>query len=196
MRIIAGEFRGRRLHAPEPGSPARPMPDRVRESLFSILRGHFEGQSVLDAFAGTGTVGLEALSRGAARCVFVERDRASAEGLRRNIEALEVSERCEVVVGDSLGAGALARCPDPVHIVFMDPPYALTREIAGLARVAAQAAKLGERLDETGFLVLRTPWPMRGPPIADLDGPETHAYGSMALHLYGRPSPRSGHSPP
>lgn len=159
MRIIAGEFRSRRLLTPPDGLTTRPIPDRVRESLFGILRGHTEEVPVFDAFAGTGSIGLEAVSRGASRCVFVERDKGSAEILRRNIEMLGVGDRCELVVGDALGPGALARCPRPVHLVFMDPPYPLVLEETGWRRVKAQFEQLIQRLDEGGYAVLRTPWP-------------------------------------
>ncbi len=135
------------------------MPDRVRESLFGLLRGHTEGAAVFDAFAGTGSIGLEAVSRGASRCVMVERDRRVADTLERNVRELGAEDRCEVVVGDALGAGALAACPMPVHLVFFDPPYALVEDAAGWQRARSQFMRLVDRLDETGYAVLRTPWP-------------------------------------
>jgi 16S rRNA G966 N2-methylase RsmD len=135
------------------------MPDRVRESVFSILRGHTEDAAVFDGFAGTGSIGLEAVSRGASRCVLVEKDRRVADLLRRNIETLGVQDRCELVVGDALGAGALARCPSPAHLVFFDPPYALIDDPTGWRRVKAQFEALVRKLDDTGFAVLRTRWP-------------------------------------
>ena len=135
------------------------MPDRVRESLFGLLRGHTEGAAVFDAFAGTGSIGLEAVSRGASRCVMVERDRRVADTLERNVRELGAEDRCEVVVGDALGAGALAACPMPVHLVFFDPPYALVEDAAGWQRARSQFMRLIVRLDETGYAVLRTPWP-------------------------------------
>jgi 16S rRNA (guanine(966)-N(2))-methyltransferase RsmD len=159
MRIIAGEFRSRKLFTPRDASVTRPIPDRVKESLFGLLRGHTEGAAVFDAFAGTGAIGLEALSRGAERCVFVERDRKIVEILKRNVEALGVEERAEVVVGDALGPGALARCPRPVRLAFFDPPYPLVREPSGWARVRTQVERVIELLTEDGFCVLRTPWP-------------------------------------
>lgn len=161
------------------------MPDRVRESLFGILRGHTEGVAVFDAFAGTGSIGLEAISRGASRCVFVERDRSSVELLRRNIASLGVEDRCEVVAGDALGPGALARCPVPVHLVFMDPPYALVRDPTGWRRVKAQFEQLVRRLDEGGFAVLRTPWPF-------LHLSEVEAAGGQAPAGRGRRRGRPG----
>lgn len=196
MRIIGGEFRRRLLHGPPDGAQTRPLPDMVRESLFNLLRGHFEDQPVYDAFAGTGAFGLEAASRGAARVVLVERDRRMACVLQQNIDELRVSDRCEVFVGDALGAGALARCPAPVHVAFFDPPYDLERDPAGWSRIRHQVARVVERLDDDGYAVLRTPWPgvwhdEHGAHALDLTvhggvGPETHPYGSTAIHLYMR----------
>lgn len=162
MRIIAGEYRSRQLLSPPAGTQTRPIPDRVKESLFSILRGNIEGAAVLDAFAGTGTIGLEALSRGAARCVLVERDRRVAEALRRNVEMLGCEDRAEVVVGDVLGIGVLSRCPRPVDLVIFDPPYEMVKEGrpgGGWDRVKGQFSRLIEFLSDGGFAVLRTPWP-------------------------------------
>lgn len=161
MRIIAGEFRSRQLMTPRDGEKTRPMPDRVKESLFGHLRGHFEDATVFDGFSGVGTIGLEALSRGASRVVLVERDREIASILRQNVETLGVVDRTEIFIGDALGAGALARCPRPVHLVFFDPPYPIMREPLGYRRVMDQFSRLVELLDDTGFAVLRTPWPMR-----------------------------------
>ncbi len=198
MRIIGGAFRRRQLASPPDGTPTRPMPDHVREAIYNLLRGHFEGETVYDGFSGTGSVGLEAVSRGASRVVLVEKDKRVAGVLRENIETLGVGERCEVVVGDALGAGALARCPDPVHVVFFDPPYAMTRDAGSWRRVCAQFSKLVGRLDETGYAVLRTPWPAVREVGAEREhesleltiegavGPETHAYGTTAVHLYMR----------
>src|SRR3954469_11219990 len=107
MRIIAGQWRGRPLAAP-PGQATRPTSDRAREALFSMLQsriGSFEGLRVADLFAGTGALGLEALSRGAAHCVFVERDRAAIEAIRANIATLGAA-------GEVLpGSAELARIP-------------------------------------------------------------------------------------
>lgn len=160
MRIIAGDFRSRILHSPPEDVQTRPIPDRVKESIFSILRGHTSGGVFFDAFAGTGSIGLEALSRGAKSCVFVEQDRRMAKVLERNIAELGVGDRAEVVVGDALGVGALARCPRPVTIAFLDPPYSIMHEKLGVARVLAQVGALSERLSDDGFVLLRTPWPL------------------------------------
>lgn len=160
MRIISGDLRHRPLASPPDGDTTRPYPDRVKESLFQLLRGHFEDAAVLDAFSGVGSIGLECASRGAARVIMVEQDKHVAEYLRRNVESLGVADRCDVVVGDALGAGALARCPRPLHLAFFDPPYALMEEAVGFARVMGQLSRAIELLDDTGFAVLRTPWPL------------------------------------
>lgn len=161
MRIISGEFRNRRLHTPRDASITRPIPDRVKESLFALLRGWTEGASVLDAFAGTGAIGLEAISRGAARCVFIERDKRIVELIRRNVEELGCDDRAEVVMGDALGPVLLSRCPRPVDLAFFDPPYPLVRDRQGWARLKLQIERVVPMLAEKGFLTLRTPWPFR-----------------------------------
>jgi 16S rRNA (guanine966-N2)-methyltransferase len=119
MRIIAGQWRGRPLVSPK-GQATRPTADRVREALFSMLTsrlGSFEGLQVADLFAGSGALGLEALSRGAARCVFVENDRDAVEAIRANIAALGAS-------GEVLARSAEhAALPHEVDLAFLDPPY-------------------------------------------------------------------------
>ena len=121
MRIIAGEYRRRNLFSP-PGDTTRPIPDRVKESLFSMLGKRLEGAAVLDCFAGSGAIGLEALSRGASSCIFVEKDRHSADVLEKNIAMLKCEDRATVVRGDALGLSVIARCPQPLDLAFFDPP--------------------------------------------------------------------------
>jgi 16S rRNA (guanine966-N2)-methyltransferase len=159
MRIIAGEYRGRRLLSPPEEAETRPMPSRVRESLFGLFRGHVKGAQVFDVFAGTGCFGLEALSRGASKVVFVERDRAMAKVLAQNIATINGTEKSEIFEGDALGAGALARCPRPATLILLDPPYPMIRQELGWARVKAQAEALIKLLEDDGYLVLRTPHP-------------------------------------
>jgi 16S rRNA (guanine966-N2)-methyltransferase len=122
MRIIAGEWRGRSIEAP-PGLATRPTADRVRETLFSMLTsrlGSFDDLRVADLFAGSGTLGLEALSRGAAFATFVESDLQVTRILKRNVEKLGASDRVRV-----LGSSALALPrSDPFDLIFADPPYA------------------------------------------------------------------------
>lgn len=125
MRIIGGEFSGRRLKSIDrPG--LRPTTDRVRESVFNMLaaRIDFDGASVLDLYAGTGALGIEALSRGAARCVFVERDRRVSEVVSANLESLGLAGRTQVVTRDVVKY--LQGEPKHYDLVFADPPYAAT----------------------------------------------------------------------
>jgi 16S rRNA (guanine966-N2)-methyltransferase len=130
MRIVAGEFGSRRLQAPA-GRATRPSSDRLRGSLFAAL-GDVSGASCLDLFAGSGALGLEALSRGAATCDFVERDRAALAALRANIEALGVSSRARVLAGDVRAAlGRLAREGRRYDLVLIDPPYRLVQALTG-----------------------------------------------------------------
>jgi 16S rRNA (guanine966-N2)-methyltransferase len=122
MRIIAGEWRGRAIEAP-PGRSTRPTADRVRESLFSMLAsrlGSFEDLRVADLYAGSGALGLEALSRGAAAATFIEAERDAAAAIRRNAGKLGASERVRIIVGSAL---ALPRS-EPFDLIFADPPYA------------------------------------------------------------------------
>lgn len=123
MRIIAGTYGGRRLVAPK-GLIARPTQDRVREAWFSILGQEVQDARVLDLFAGSGALGLEALSRGAASADFVEKARTSLEALEKNIETLGVREAAKVVKGDALKF-AQGLSEGAYDIVFADPPYDL-----------------------------------------------------------------------
>lgn len=136
MRIIAGTWRGRTLVTPR-GDDTRPTADRTREALFSMLLsrlGSFEELRVADLFAGTGALGLEALSRGAAHCLFVEQDRAALEALRANIAKLGAN--ADVRAGSVLSLGT---APAPLDLILMDPPY-----LTGAGSVALdKLARLG-----------------------------------------------------
>ena len=140
MRIIAGRWRGRRLVAPA-GTATRPTAERMRPAIFDMLwhapcagRERLEGAAVLDAFAGTGAMGLEALSRGAARAVFLERDAAALAALRTNIATCRAEELCRVQPGDALRP---QRAPSPVSLAFLDPPYAAGAVDSALAALVA-----------------------------------------------------------
>ena len=122
MRIIAGQWRGRPLQAPK-GDATRPTADRTRETLFSMLvsrLGSFEGLAVADLFAGSGALGLEALSRGAASCIFVEQDPAAIRALRTNIANLRAQEQADVRAASVM---ALGPAKQPLDLVLLDPPY-------------------------------------------------------------------------
>jgi 16S rRNA (guanine966-N2)-methyltransferase len=139
MRIVAGIWRGRALSAPA-GAATRPTADRVRQALFDMLlhapwggRESIEGARVLDVFAGTGALGLEALSRGAAHATFIERDRAALATLRANIAACRTETLCTVLVADAVAASS----GPPCGLVFLDPPYGQELIPRALARLAA-----------------------------------------------------------
>jgi 16S rRNA (guanine966-N2)-methyltransferase len=122
MRIISGQWRSRTLVAPK-GDTTRPTADRTREALFSMLAsrlGSFEDLQVLDLFAGSGALGLEALSRGAAHCTFVEQDRAALDALEANVTKLGASAQCEIRRGSVLMLGPT---PTACDLILMDPPY-------------------------------------------------------------------------
>jgi 16S rRNA (guanine966-N2)-methyltransferase len=122
LRIIAGAWRSRKLIAP-PGETTRPTADRTRETLFAMLVsriGDFEGLAVADLFAGSGALGLEALSRGAASCTFVEQDAAALRALRSNIANLRAAPQCDVRASSVL---ALGPAKAPLDLVLLDPPY-------------------------------------------------------------------------
>jgi 16S rRNA (guanine966-N2)-methyltransferase len=159
MRVVAGAWRGRALAAP-PGAVTRPTADRVRQALFDMLlharwggREVLDGASVLDAFAGTGALGLEALSRGAAAATFIERDGAALAALRANIAACRAEARCSVVAADVLRPPPGAAC----GVVFLDPPYGadvLARAVAalrGAGWIAPGALLVGEIGREEGL---------------------------------------------
>ncbi len=127
MRIISGRYRGRRIVGPR-GSATRPTSDRVRESLFSILASRYElgDADVLDLFAGSGALGLEALSRGARSAVFVEKNRTACDCIRRNIATLDAVEFSSVVCrGVRAGLSQITGDSQRFNFVFADPPYAL-----------------------------------------------------------------------
>ena len=154
MRIVAGEWRGRALTAP-PGVTTRPTADRVRQALFDMLAHApwagpdcVEDAVVLDLFAGTGGLGLEALSRGARSATFVEKDRAALAALRANIAACKATERCTVVAADVLTV--LPR--GAANLIFLDPPYGLDLVPRALARLRGAGAIAPEALivAETG----------------------------------------------
>ncbi|MGE0179894.1 MAG: 16S rRNA (guanine(966)-N(2))-methyltransferase RsmD [Sphingomonas sp.] len=150
MRIIAGEWRRRPLRAP-PGRGTRPTSDRAREGLFSMLvsrLGSLEGLRVADLFAGSGALGLEALSRGAAHCLFVEKDRAAADMLRANVGAFGAADRAEIRVQPAEHAMPPAL---PCDLILADPPYS-----SGLAQAALDRIGDGGWLASGGWVGIET----------------------------------------
>ena len=183
MRIIAGAWRGRRIEAPA-GASTRPTADRVRETLFSMLTsrlGSFEELRVADLFAGSGALGLEALSRGAAHATFVDRDAKAAAAIRANAEKLGATERVRVLAGSAL---SLPRS-DPFDVIFADPPYA-----AGSGSEAAAAVIAADWLAPGGILAIESA--RRDPVRADgLDLLTERDVGAARITLLSRPSTTS-----
>jgi len=138
LRVIGGEFRSRRLKTLR-GLETRPTPDRLRESLFDVLAPRIADCVFLDAYAGTGAVGIEALSRGARRAIFIEKNRAAAEVIRDNLTTLALDNRAEIYV--SKAVPVLERVS--ADIAFLDPPYELEKEYdAALTALAHSKAEL------------------------------------------------------
>ena len=187
LKILGGEFRRRQLGEPPDRVRSRPMPARVKESIFNLLRGWFEDARILDLFAGIGTLGLEAVSRGAADVVMVERDKEIHSILEWNIRELGCEDRCRAVKADALGPSALAQAPRPVDVVFMDPPYAIMAEGKMVQAVLTQLERLEPVMADKSWLVLRTPMALseQQRTLAGYSGPELHEYGEdMFVYLY------------
>lgn len=178
LKILEGEFGSRVLESPEGRETSRPYAGRLRSSVFNQLRGWFEGANVLDLCAGVGTVGLEAVSRGAVRVVMIEQNRGIYEILRRNIASLGCEDRVKAVCGDAMSESALAHAPRHLDLVFVDPPFPMLENESSRRRVLRQIARVRSLMGNTGFVVLRSPI---GPPDADFnvpgfDGPEAQQH--------------------
>ncbi|MBK8177397.1 MAG: 16S rRNA (guanine(966)-N(2))-methyltransferase RsmD [Planctomycetes bacterium] len=194
MRIIAGEFGGRQIEAPE-GEGTRPMLDRVREALFSTLGERLEGARVLDLFAGTGSLGLEALSRGSRHARLVERDGRAAKLLSRNVANLGVQDRARVVVADALApsawrdlaprkseAGETPLAAERYEVVFFDPPYPMVRDGPARKRVFETLTRLTEgQLSPGGVIVFHAPRGLLSRTEFGTADAEERAYGTSAL---------------
>ncbi|MFN4019405.1 MAG: 16S rRNA (guanine(966)-N(2))-methyltransferase RsmD [Erythrobacter sp.] len=176
MRIIAGQWRGRKLVAPR-GDATRPTADRTRETLFAMLTsrlGDFEGLQVADLFAGSGALGLEALSRGAATCLFVEQDREALAAIKTNIAALGARECARIEAGSVMTLRAAAA---PLDLILADPPYH-----SGAGEVALdRLLRLGWIGPET-WVALETAF-NEDVAIKGLDAETSRKVGKGKLHL-------------
>ncbi len=180
MRISAGEHRGRRLQSPK-GLRTRPTSDLLRQAIFNVMGARIQGARVLDLYAGTGALGLEALSRGAADATFVERDRSALASLKTNLATLGVSARARVLGQDALTAlERLARTGERFDCVFLDPPYADDSAVRCVETLAP-----GRILSDNAVLFVqafhRTELPER---IGTLRGAWQRRYGDTRLTLY------------
>jgi len=193
MRIIAGQWRSRRLIRPITRN-TRPMPDRVREAVFSSLASRYDQRGALppwrvaDVFAGAGSMGFEALSRGAASCCFFERDRVALDALRRNIEALDAVAATSIVARDAWRAAAEAPGGDPFDIVFLDPPYRDSVDVSAKGPVRRYLARLAERSEGTPLVLLHHHVRVRFE--ASVDQPwrvtDVRVYGTNAVTCFER----------
>lgn len=182
LRVTGGRLVRRRFKVPDLADKGlvRPTSDRVREALFSSLGPHLDGARVLDAFAGSGALGIEALSRGAARATFLEKDPRVARVLRDNLATLGLTDEAEVRVGDA--RRALATLDEGAFdLVLADPPYALALDeelLAGLARAVA----------EGGLLVLERDTRSQDPVVPGLSLCRDRVYGSTRVSTWEKPS--------
>jgi 16S rRNA (guanine(966)-N(2))-methyltransferase RsmD len=175
MRIIAGAFKGRRLRAPS-GLAVRPTSDRLRETLFNVLGPGIAGARVLDGYAGTGALGLEAISRGAASATFVERDPRALRVIQENIRLCGAAAACRIIRGDVLRAPLAAQGFD---LVLLDPPY----DVTDLEAIAARGAGL---VGPGGRLVIEHARRRESPARAgDLERLRRLTAGDSALSYYG-----------
>lgn len=150
MRVIAGEAKGRPLVAPK-GTGTRPATDRIRESLFAILEPDLAAARVLDLFAGAGTMGIEALSRGAAHVTFVERSAVAVDALRRNLGATGFVDRADVIAANVIAFLDRGSLTEQAQLAFLDPPFA---DVAILEATLAHAS-LAASLDPSATIVAR-----------------------------------------
>ena len=178
MRIVAGDARGRRLQA-LPGDDTRPTLERVKEGMFSAVQNWLPGAAVLDLYAGSGQLGLEALSRGAARCVFVDEGARAVEIIRANAETLGYTDRCRIT--RSSVELFLARCDEKFDLILADPPYRQGAFPALLEPLAAVAAP--------GAIILCETEPGADLPqqAAGLALEKQYRYGTVAVSRYRKP---------
>jgi len=172
MRIITGSARGKRLQTPS-GLHTRPTTDRVKESVFNIVQWDLEGRKVLDLFGGSGQLGLESLSRGAASCVIVDGDRNAQKAIEANIKNCGFERTCQLIKGDSFQFLQRQK-KDSYHVIFLDPPYGgelLNRAIAEICRI--------DILTENGIMVCESS-------AEDQLQPVSAPYRVVKRYQYGR----------
>ncbi len=192
MRIIAGTKRGMKLFSPE-GMETRPITDRVKESVFNILysKGYLEGRIVADLFCGTGSMGLEALSRGAAWATFVDKDHRVVEILKRNIEKADFVGQSKAVSANIFRVGAP---PTPEHglydLVFVDPPYKMSEVCGPDSQVGKLMNMLVSQVRDSGMVILRThEHAVVEPGYGELVRVDQRSWGTMTVNFYCKGQP-------
>ena len=179
MRVITGTARGRKLRE-LPGMETRPTTGKVKESIFNIIQFDIEGRRVLDLFGGTGQLGIEALSRGAAHCTFVDLRREAAAVIRENLQVTRLADQARVVQGDSLSF--LASCREKFDLILLDPPYA-----SGLLEKAVTEAAAIDILTENGIMVCESAADQVLPALeAPYEKGREYRYGKIKITLYRR----------
>ncbi len=180
MRVISGSAKGRNLQS-VPGDSTRPITDRVKEALFNILGADIVDAQFLDLFGGTGGVGIEALSRGAARAVFVDKNRKAQETIKANLRHTRLIDRAEIVRGDAFTF--LAGQPQPFHYIYIAPPQYQRLWVNALELIDAQPAWLAE----DGEIVVQIhPKEYEDLPLQNFEEIEQRRYGSTVLVFYER----------
>jgi 16S rRNA (guanine966-N2)-methyltransferase len=186
MRIIAGKYRGRVVLRPL-GLTTRPITDRVKTNLFNILQTEIPGALVLDLFCGTGSMGIEAISRGSRYCYFAELDRQALELLTRNVSALGIGDACTIWRGDILKQLPtwLETVSEPVDIAFVDPPYAMAEQWPWQEAEQAIFSPVAAHLADDGVVMFRGPRDLVTPDqLANLKLDDRRDYGGMSLVFY------------
>ena len=179
MRVISGSARGRRLKE-LPGMDTRPTTDQVKESIFNIIQFDIEGRNVLDLFAGTGQMGIEALSRGAAHATFVDLAPAAAKIVRENVELTRFTDVSKVVQSD--WRGFLSSCREKFDLIFLDPPYHTDMLESAMQTIAAI-----DILSEHGIMVCESPLDKELPELAaPYEKGKEYRYGKIKITLYRR----------
>lgn len=188
MRIIAGEFRGRKLLPPE-GEQTRPVTDRVKQSVFDMLMPYIDGAIVYDCFAGTGSFGLESLSRGAAHATFFETHRGTIARLKQNIQTLQIDARATIVTSDCFTHLARIEPTRKADLIFLDPPYRYLGE-QPLALQQAAVAIASKHLTDNGLVLFRHDAAdmLALPALRVVDVRE---YGSMVVEVLGQRKPEA-----
>ena len=179
MRVISGTARGRRLKE-LPGMDTRPTTDKVKESLFNIIQFDIEGRTVLDLFGGTGQLGIEALSRGAAHCTFVDMSRQAVAVIKENVTAVGFSDVSQIHQGDALTF--LGGCREKFGLILLDPPYQ-----TDLLENCIQAVGRFDILSEHGIMVCESAVEKTLPELPDpYEKGREYRYGKIKLTVYRR----------
>ena len=180
MRVISGQAKGHPLKA-VPGNNTRPTTDKVKESMFSIIGPYFEGDRVLDLFAGTGGLGIEALSRGAEHAVFIDASAKSIEVVKANLASTRLSAKAEVYRNDASRAlKLLERHGKPFDILFLDPPYAMTN----CGELLLEAVSRGLVADRAVAVVEHSPEVQYEDCYGGFERTKHVTYGEIALSIY------------